>query len=52
MRFFSRYLAARYASKHAHMAKNDHGPCDGTTHDEFAKHGILLKLLLGERSVK
>uniref|UniRef100_A0A915PK79 Peptidase M14 carboxypeptidase A domain-containing protein n=1 Tax=Setaria digitata TaxID=48799 RepID=A0A915PK79_9BILA len=34
-----RYLAESYASKHAHMAKNDHPPCDGTIADAFAQQG-------------
>ncbi|VDK48191.1 unnamed protein product [Gongylonema pulchrum] len=34
-----RYLAESYAKKHAHMAKNDHPPCDGTVNDAFAQHG-------------
>ncbi|VDN23319.1 unnamed protein product [Cylicostephanus goldi] len=31
-----RWLAQNYAKNHAHMAKNDHPPCDGTTRDAFA----------------
>ncbi|VDK41725.1 unnamed protein product [Anisakis simplex] len=34
-----RYLAQSYASNHAHMAKNDHAPCDGSLHDAFAQRG-------------
>ncbi|VDK87869.1 unnamed protein product [Litomosoides sigmodontis] len=34
-----RYLAQSYASKHAHMAKNDHPPCDGTVIDAFTQQG-------------
>ncbi|RCN39923.1 hypothetical protein ANCCAN_14143 [Ancylostoma caninum] len=34
-----RWLAQKYASNHAHMAKNDHPPCDGTTKDAFARQG-------------
>ncbi|VDO43464.1 unnamed protein product [Onchocerca flexuosa] len=34
-----RYLAESYANKHAHMAKNDHPPCDGTVTDAFAQQG-------------
>lgn len=34
-----RYLAESYANKHAHMAKNDHPPCDGTVNDAFAQQG-------------
>ncbi|TMS38359.1 hypothetical protein L596_005101 [Steinernema carpocapsae] len=32
-------LARTYASNHAHMAKNDHAPCDGTAADAFARQG-------------
>ncbi|KJH46367.1 zinc carboxypeptidase [Dictyocaulus viviparus] len=34
-----RWLARTYASNHAHMAKNDHPPCDGTSEDAFARQG-------------
>ncbi|CAJ0576896.1 unnamed protein product, partial [Mesorhabditis spiculigera] len=34
-----RWLAQTYAQAHAHMAKNDHPPCDGTTRDAFAQNG-------------
>ncbi|VDM47174.1 unnamed protein product [Toxocara canis] len=34
-----RYLARSYASNHAHMAKNDHAPCDGSARDAFAQQG-------------
>lgn len=34
-----RYLAEVYATNHAHMAKNDHAPCDGTASNNFALHG-------------
>ncbi|KAL3983028.1 Carboxypeptidase E [Acanthocheilonema viteae] len=34
-----RYLAESYANKHAHMAKNDHPPCDGTINDAFTQQG-------------
>jgi hypothetical protein len=34
-----RYLAETYAKNHAHMAKNDHAPCDGTAADNFARQG-------------
>uniref|UniRef100_A0A915BC00 Peptidase M14 carboxypeptidase A domain-containing protein n=1 Tax=Parascaris univalens TaxID=6257 RepID=A0A915BC00_PARUN len=34
-----RYLAQRYARSHAHMAKNDHAPCDGSARDAFAQQG-------------
>ncbi|CAD5228507.1 unnamed protein product [Bursaphelenchus xylophilus] len=34
-----RHLAQTYASNHAHMAKNDHAPCDGTPSDNFARQG-------------
>uniref|UniRef100_A0A7E4V2U8 Peptidase_M14 domain-containing protein n=1 Tax=Panagrellus redivivus TaxID=6233 RepID=A0A7E4V2U8_PANRE len=34
-----RYLAESYASNHAHMAKNDHAPCDGTASNAFARQG-------------
>uniref|UniRef100_A0A1I8ADR2 Peptidase_M14 domain-containing protein n=1 Tax=Steinernema glaseri TaxID=37863 RepID=A0A1I8ADR2_9BILA len=34
-----RDLARTYASNHAHMAKNDHAPCDGTAADAFARQG-------------
>ncbi|OZC07377.1 zinc carboxypeptidase [Onchocerca flexuosa] len=36
---YFRYLAESYANKHAHMAKNDHPPCDGTVTDAFAQQG-------------
>lgn len=38
---FYRYLAESYANKHAHMAKNDHPPCDGTVNDAFAQQGSV-----------
>ncbi|KAI6222413.1 Peptidase-M14 domain-containing protein [Aphelenchoides fujianensis] len=34
-----RHLATVYANSHAHMAKNDHPPCDGTPADNFARQG-------------
>uniref|UniRef100_A0A158P615 Peptidase_M14 domain-containing protein n=1 Tax=Angiostrongylus cantonensis TaxID=6313 RepID=A0A158P615_ANGCA len=34
-----RWLAQTYAANHAHMAKNDHPPCDGTSEDAFARQG-------------
>ncbi|CAB3409229.1 unnamed protein product [Caenorhabditis bovis] len=34
-----RWLASTYAKNHAHMAKNDHAPCDGTSQDAFARQG-------------
>jgi len=34
-----RHLAQTYANNHAHMAKNDHAPCDGTASDNFARQG-------------
>ncbi|KAK6749706.1 hypothetical protein RB195_001985 [Necator americanus] len=34
-----RWLAQNYAKNHAHMAKNDHPPCDGTSKDAFARQG-------------
>jgi carboxypeptidase E len=34
-----RYLAETYAINHAHMAKNDHAPCDGTAGNAFARQG-------------
>ncbi|KAL3108442.1 hypothetical protein niasHT_015364 [Heterodera trifolii] len=34
-----RYIAETYARAHAHMAKNDHAPCDGTAGDNFARQG-------------
>jgi hypothetical protein len=34
-----RWLAQSYASNHAHMGKNDHPPCDGTSQDAFARQG-------------
>lgn len=34
-----RYLAETYAKNHAHMAKNDHAPCDGTAANNFARQG-------------
>ncbi|CAD5220706.1 unnamed protein product [Bursaphelenchus okinawaensis] len=34
-----KHLAQTYANNHAHMAKNDHAPCDGTPSDNFARHG-------------
>lgn len=34
-----KYLAETYAKNHAHMAKNDHAPCDGTAVDNFARQG-------------
>lgn len=37
-----RYLAETYAKNHAHMAKNDHAPCDGTAVNNFARQGSLL----------
>lgn len=33
------HLATVYANGHAHMAKNDHPPCDGTPADNFARQG-------------
>ena len=33
------YLAETYARAHAHMAKNDHAPCDGTAQSNFARQG-------------
>jgi carboxypeptidase E len=33
------YLAEVYAHAHAHMAKNDHAPCDGTAASNFARQG-------------
>lgn len=35
----SRWLAQTYATNHAHMANNDHPPCDGTKEDAFAQNG-------------
>jgi len=34
-----KWLAQTYAGAHAHMAKNDHPPCDGTSQDAFARQG-------------
>lgn len=34
-----RYIAETYARAHAHMAKNDHAPCDGTAANNFARQG-------------
>jgi hypothetical protein len=34
-----RFLAEEYASNHAHMAKNDHPPCDGSASSNFARQG-------------
>lgn len=34
-----RSLAQSYANAHAHMAKSDHPPCDGTAHDAFSQQG-------------
>jgi len=34
-----KHLAQVYADNHAHMAKNDHAPCDGTPSDNFARQG-------------
>uniref|UniRef100_A0A914VYZ8 Peptidase M14 carboxypeptidase A domain-containing protein n=1 Tax=Plectus sambesii TaxID=2011161 RepID=A0A914VYZ8_9BILA len=34
-----RSLAQSYANAHAHMAKPDHPPCDGTAHDAFSQQG-------------
>jgi carboxypeptidase E len=34
-----RHLAESYAKNHAHMAKNDHPPCDGTAATNFARQG-------------
>jgi carboxypeptidase E len=34
-----RFIAETYAKNHAHMAKNDHAPCDGTASDAFARQG-------------
>jgi carboxypeptidase E len=34
-----RSLAQAYALSHAHMAKNDHPPCDGSAKDAFARQG-------------
>ncbi|KAK6029992.1 hypothetical protein OSTOST_03882, partial [Ostertagia ostertagi] len=34
-----RWLAQTYAKNHAHMGKNDHPPCDGTSKDAFARQG-------------
>lgn len=34
-----RWLAKSYADNHAHMSKNDHAPCDGTSQDAFARQG-------------
>uniref|UniRef100_A0AC34QC00 Peptidase M14 carboxypeptidase A domain-containing protein n=1 Tax=Panagrolaimus sp. JU765 TaxID=591449 RepID=A0AC34QC00_9BILA len=34
-----RHLAEVYAKHHAHMAKNDHAPCDGTAANAFARQG-------------
>ncbi|GMT25463.1 hypothetical protein PFISCL1PPCAC_16760, partial [Pristionchus fissidentatus] len=34
-----RWLAQSYSSNHAHMAKNDHAPCDGSAADNFARQG-------------
>lgn len=34
-----RWLAKSYADNHAHMSKNDHAPCDGSSQDAFARQG-------------
>ncbi|GMS96348.1 hypothetical protein PENTCL1PPCAC_18523, partial [Pristionchus entomophagus] len=34
-----RWLAQTYSAAHAHMAKNDHAPCDGSAADNFARQG-------------
>jgi hypothetical protein len=34
-----RALALSYATKHAHMAKEDHKPCDMSADDKFSKQG-------------
>uniref|UniRef100_A0A158R4K0 Peptidase_M14 domain-containing protein n=1 Tax=Syphacia muris TaxID=451379 RepID=A0A158R4K0_9BILA len=34
-----RFLAETYAKNHAHMAKNDHPPCDASPFDAFANQG-------------
>lgn len=34
-----RYIAETYARAHAHMAKNDHAPCDGTAQSNFGRQG-------------
>jgi len=34
-----RALALSYATKHAHMAKDDHKPCDLSADDKFSKQG-------------
>jgi len=34
-----RALAQSYANAHAHMAKSDHPPCDGSAHDAFSQQG-------------
>lgn len=34
-----RFLAETYAKNHAHMAKNDHPPCDASPYDAFANQG-------------
>nr|AVA09654.1 putative effector protein [Heterodera avenae] len=34
-----RYIAETYARAHAHMAKNDHAPCDGKASNNFARQG-------------
>ncbi|GMR48790.1 hypothetical protein PMAYCL1PPCAC_18985, partial [Pristionchus mayeri] len=34
-----RWLAQTYSANHAHMAKNDHAPCDGSAADNFARQG-------------
>ncbi|CAI4224354.1 unnamed protein product [Auanema sp. JU1783] len=34
-----RWLAETYAQNTAHMAKNDHPPCDGSSNDAFARQG-------------
>ena len=34
-----RWLAETYAKNHAHMAKNDHPPCDGTAQGAFSNQG-------------
>uniref|UniRef100_A0A1I7XUR7 Peptidase_M14 domain-containing protein n=1 Tax=Heterorhabditis bacteriophora TaxID=37862 RepID=A0A1I7XUR7_HETBA len=39
LNFIYRWLAHTYANNHAHMAKNDHPPCDGTSQDAFARQG-------------
>ncbi|CAD6195670.1 unnamed protein product [Caenorhabditis auriculariae] len=34
-----KWLAQTYANNHAHMAKNDHPPCDGTSQNAFSRQG-------------